>query len=93
MSHAAYGIAAKSTVILLSVDRFSFNYLQKQQPKNILAFANLGVSARLLPIYPSKTFPNHLSIITGSYPVNHGIIHNSFYHPELDKKILFGCRK
>jgi predicted AlkP superfamily pyrophosphatase or phosphodiesterase len=86
MSHAAYGIAAKSTVILLSVDRFSFNYLQKQQPKNILAFANLGVSARLLPIYPSKTFPNHLSIITGSYPVNHGIIHNSFYHPESEAK-------
>jgi predicted AlkP superfamily pyrophosphatase or phosphodiesterase len=93
LSNAAYGITAKSTVILLSVDGFSFNYLQKYQPKNILAFANLGVSGRLLPVYPSKTFPNHLSIITGSYPVNHGIIHNSFYHPELDKKYYLSAGK
>ena len=93
LSNAAYGITAKSTVILLSVDGFSFNYLQKHQPKNILAFANLGVSARLLPVYPSKTFPNHLSIITGSYPINHGIIHNSFYHPELDKKYYLSAGK
>jgi|TARA_R110001583_G_scaffold178457_1_gene334301 predicted AlkP superfamily pyrophosphatase or phosphodiesterase len=93
LSNSVYGITAKSTVILLSVDGFSFNYLQKYQPKNILSFAKSGVSGRLLPVYPSKTFPNHLSIITGSYPVNHGIIHNSFYHPELDKKYYLSAGK
>ncbi|MBL4765103.1 MAG: alkaline phosphatase family protein [Colwellia sp.] len=93
LSNSVYGKAAKSTVILLSVDGFAFNYLQKYQPKNILAFAKSGVHARLLSVYPSKTFPNHLSIITGSYPVNHGIIHNSFYHPQLDEKYYLGAGK
>ncbi|MDX2368899.1 MAG: ectonucleotide pyrophosphatase/phosphodiesterase [Colwellia sp.] len=93
ISNSVYGIIANSTVILLSVDGFSFSYLQKYQPKNLLSFAKYGVSARLLPVYPSKTFPNHLSIITGSYPINHGIIHNSFYHPELDKKYYLGAGK
>ena len=93
ISNAVYGITAKSTVILLSVDGFSFSYLQKYQPKNLLSFAKSGVNTRLLPVYPSKTFPNHLSIITGSYPVNHGIIHNRFYHPELKQQYSLGAGK
>jgi len=93
LCNSVYGVTAKSTVILLSVDGFSFDYLQKYQPKNILSFAEFGVKAKLLPVYPSKTFPNHLSIITGSYPVNHGIIHNRFYHPELDKKYYLSAGK
>lgn len=93
ISNSVYGITAKSTVILLSVDGFSFSYLQKYQPKNLLSFAKSGVSARLLPVYPSKTFPNHLSIITGSYPVNHGIIHNRFYHPKLAQQYSLGAGK
>lgn len=92
-SNVVYGLTAKSTVILLSVDGLSYNYLQKYKPNNILAFAEAGVKTRLLPVYPSKTFPNHLSIITGSYPVNHGIIHNRFYHPELDEKYFVGSGK
>ncbi len=93
MSNSAYGIKAKPTVVLLSVDGFSFSYLQKYQPKNILSFAKSGASAQLLPVYPSKTFPNHLSIITGRYPVNHGIIHNRFYHSELAKYYALGAGK
>lgn len=92
-SNLAYGETAKSTVILLSVDGFSFSYLQKYHPKNILAFANSGASAPLQPVYPSKTFPNHLSIITGTYPVNHGIIHNKFYHPTLEQKYYLNASK
>lgn len=93
ISNSAYGIQAKSTVILLSVDGFSFSYLEKYQPKNLLAFAKSGVNARLLPVYPSKTFPNHVSIITGTYPVNHGIIHNRFYNPDLAQQYTLGAGK
>lgn len=93
ISNAVYGTTAKSPVILLSVDGFSFSYLEKYQPKNLLAFAKSGVNTRLLPVYPSKTFPNHLSIITGTYPVNHGIIHNRFYHPELAQQYSLGAGK
>jgi predicted AlkP superfamily pyrophosphatase or phosphodiesterase len=93
ISNSVFAIKEKPTVILLSIDGFSFNYLQKYQPKNILAFAELGVISQLVPVYPSKTFPNHLSIITGSYPVNHGIIHNRFYHPELNEKYHLSAGK
>ncbi|MCW8833751.1 MAG: ectonucleotide pyrophosphatase/phosphodiesterase [Colwellia sp.] len=93
ISSSVYGKTAKSTVILLSIDGFAYNYLATYQPKNILAFAKTGTSAKLLPVYPSKTFPNHLSMITGVYPINHGIIHNSFYHPGENKNYRLGAGK
>ncbi len=93
VSGAVYGKTAKSTVILLSIDGFAYDYLSKYQPKNIIDFAESGAKAKLLPVYPSKTFPNHLSIITGVYPAKHGILHNKFYHPLLEKKYSLGAGK
>lgn len=50
-----------------------------------------GVKAlSLKPCFPSKTFPNHYSIITGQYPENHGIISNSFANKENGKKFSLG---
>jgi len=83
---------AKTPLILLSIDGFSNNYLSQFKPKNILSLANEGVVAdALLPVFPSKTFPNHLSIITGRYPAQHGIVHNRFYHRNLDKYYHLGA--
>ena len=43
-------------------------------------FSNEGVKAKaMLPSYPSITFPNHWSIITGLYPSHHGLVDNFFY--------------
>jgi len=84
----------KHPVILLSIDGFANSYLEKYQPTNILALAKSGVRAEaLLPIYPSKTFPNHLSIVTGLYPAKHGILHNHFYRPDLKKEYTLGAGK
>lgn len=81
-------------LVLLSIDGFSNNYLTKYKPKNILALAQQGVIANaLLPVFPSKTFPNHLSIITGVYPAQHGIIHNKFYNRSLNKLYSLGAGK
>lgn len=45
-----------------------------------------GVRAEaLIPVYPSYTFPNHLSIITGCYPENHGIISNKMWDPVFEE--------
>ncbi|MDP7593463.1 MAG: alkaline phosphatase family protein [Litorilituus sp.] len=93
ISSVAYGKTAKSTVILLSIDGFSYDYLSQYQPKNILDFATKGIKAKLIPVYPSKTFPNHLSIITGVYPAKHGIVHNKFYHPDLGQTYKLGAGK
>jgi alkaline phosphatase D len=36
----------------------------------------------MMPAYPSLTFPNHYTLVTGLYPEHHGIVGNSFYDPE-----------
>ena len=35
----------------------------------------------MIPSYPSVTFPNHYTIVTGLYPEHHGIVANTFYDP------------
>jgi len=81
-------------VILISIDGFANNYLDIYPTKNLHKIINNGLKAKaLLPIFPSKTFPNHLSIITGVYPQKHGIIHNKFYNRSLDKIYHLGAGK
>ena len=69
-------------VVLVSMDGFRFDYAQRYQAKNILDLARIGASAEaLIPSFPSVTFPNHISLVTGKYPGNHGILANDFYDP------------
>ncbi|HEX5222311.1 MAG TPA: ectonucleotide pyrophosphatase/phosphodiesterase [Verrucomicrobiae bacterium] len=71
------------TVILVSLDGFRWDYLQRFQPTNLVRLAKEGVQAeRLIPAFPSLTFPNHYTLVTGLYPEHHGIIGNNFYDPE-----------
>ena len=85
---------AKTPLVLLSIDGFAQRYITQYKPKTLMSLIQQGTSAKaLLPVYPSKTFPNHLSIVTGRYPINHGIVHNTFYHRELDKVYRLGDGK
>lgn len=73
----------KPTVIMVSIDGFSAEYLKKYSPPNLLAMAKSGVVSKgLIPSFPTLTFPNHVTLVTGRYPGNHGIVGNTFY----DKK-------
>lgn len=68
-------------VILISVDAFRWDYSDRNITPNIESLVQNGVKAQSLkPVFPSKTFPNHISIITGMYPEHHGIIFNEFYN-------------
>ena len=70
----------KPYLILISLDGFRWDYVEKYNPPNLTAFINDGVKASsLIPSYPSKTFPNHYTIATGLYPDHHGILGNVFY--------------
>jgi alkaline phosphatase D len=75
---------AKHYVVLVSLDGFRYDYATKYGAKNLMAMAARGASAPkgMIPSYPSLTFPNHYSIVTGLYPEHHGIVANSFYDPE-----------
>lgn len=67
-------------VVLISLDGFRHDYIEMHDASSLAALATRGVQAdRLVPVYPSNTFPNHLSIMTGLRPVNHGIVNNDFF--------------
>jgi predicted AlkP superfamily pyrophosphatase or phosphodiesterase len=74
---------SKHYVILVSLDGFRYDYAKRYHAEHLLALAAEGASAPegMLPAYPSITFPNHYTIVTGLYPEHHGIAANSFYDP------------
>ena len=70
----------KPTVILISLDGFRYDYIEKYSPPTLQRLANDGVRAKwMIPSFPTKTFPNHYSIATGLYPEHHGIIENNIW--------------
>jgi ectonucleotide pyrophosphatase/phosphodiesterase family protein 5 len=69
-------------LILISFDGFRWDYVNRGITPNINSLIENGVKALSFePVFPTKTFPNHISIITGLYPENHGIIFNDFKDP------------
>ncbi|OCA75384.1 alkaline phosphatase family protein [Chryseobacterium arthrosphaerae] len=71
---------SKPYVIMISTDGFRYDYAEKYNAQNLLRLSNSGIKAKaMIPSYPSITFPNHWSLITGLYPSHHGLIDNFFY--------------
>ena len=70
----------RPTVILISLDGFRYDYLEKFDPPTLNRLAGEGVRAKwMIPSFPTKTFPNHYTIATGLYPEHHGIVENNVY--------------
>src|SRR5436305_1608769 len=70
----------KPSVLLISLDGFRYDYLDKYKPKNLNKLVKTGVRAKwMTPSFPSKTFPNHYAIATGLYPEHNGIVENNIY--------------
>ena len=68
----------RPTVILVSFDGWRWDYGQRASLPNLERFAARGVRAKwLVPSFPTKTFPNHYTIVTGLYPGHHGIVANN----------------
>ncbi|GJQ21764.1 MAG: alkaline phosphatase family protein [Bacteroidia bacterium] len=82
----------RPTVILISIDGFRPDYLDSTDCPNLRWLASEGVRAEwMIPVFPTKTFPNHYSIVTGLHPGHHGITANTMYDPKFDA--LFTMRK
>ena len=72
----------KPYVILISADGFRYDYAEKYMADNLLTLSREGVrAASMIPSYPTLTFPNHYSLVTGMYPSHHGLVSNYFYDP------------
>ncbi|HET6169937.1 MAG TPA: ectonucleotide pyrophosphatase/phosphodiesterase [Terracidiphilus sp.] len=68
-------------VVLVSLDGFRWDYAKRDGATHLLALGKKGVWAPegMIPSYPSLTFPNHFTMVTGLYPEHHGLVANSFY--------------
>lgn len=81
----------KPYVILISADGFRYDYAEKYEAKNLKELAKKGVQADwMIPSFPTLTFPNHYSMVTGLYPAHHGVVANSFFDRKM--KETYGIR-
>ncbi|TLX49173.1 alkaline phosphatase family protein [Pseudoalteromonas ruthenica] len=84
-SGAAYGQSATQNpatvpaTVIISIDGFRHDYIEHFDTPALAKLSRQGVRAlRMKTVYPSKTFPNHISIATGLLPSHHGIVGNRF---------------
>jgi predicted AlkP superfamily pyrophosphatase or phosphodiesterase len=75
--------AAGPIVVLVSIDGFRYDYLDRYATPSLRRIFS-GVRAPLVPAFPTKTFPNHYTIVTGLFPEHHGVVENTIYDPVFD---------
>src|SRR5581483_5257517 len=85
----------KHYIVLVSIDGFRYDYAKLYGAPHLAEIAKAGATAPdgMLPSYPSTTFPNHYSIVTGLYPEHHGIVAMSFYDPVRKQRYGFNDPK
>jgi predicted AlkP superfamily pyrophosphatase or phosphodiesterase len=72
----------KPYIVLVSLDGFKAEYLDRMPLPNLRRVMQRGARAKaMVPVFPSLTFPNHYSLVTGMHPGRHGIVANRFYDP------------
>ena len=79
-------------VIIVSMDGFRYDYPDLYHTPALDEMAANGVSAVMVPSYPSSTFPNHYALATGLVPDHNGLVNNSFWDPDIDRSYSIGAR-
>jgi predicted AlkP superfamily pyrophosphatase or phosphodiesterase len=86
----AAGAQPRAVVLWISVDGVRGDYVDRVRPPFLGRLVREGASTRQLrPVFPSLTFPSHLSEATGVTPAVHGIPSNSFYDSITDTTYEF----
>jgi len=71
-------------LILVSFDGWRHDYIDRLPAPNLRALAARGARAKaMIPSFPTLTFPNHYTIVTGLYPAHHGIVANVMTDPSI----------
>lgn len=77
------------TTIVVLLDGFHPHYISpKVTPTLHKMFVHDFGAPYMVPSFPSSTFPNHWTLVTGLYPSEHGIVGNTFFDPVLDKQFI-----
>ena len=85
---------AKPLTVLISIDGFKPEYLNRNVSPNLKELAENGALAKgLISSFPSVTFPNHYSIVTGLYPDHHGIVNNTMYDSHIQEVFKLSSRE
>lgn len=74
---------APAPLVLVSLDGFHPDWLDPAATPHLARLAREGVFAPMRPSYPTLTFPNHYTLVTGLRPDRHGIVHNTMHDAEL----------
>ncbi|KAG9231577.1 alkaline-phosphatase-like protein [Amylocarpus encephaloides] len=78
------------TTILISLDGFRADFLNRGITPRLNSFIAKGISPMYMnPSFPSVTFPNHYTLVTGLYPESHGVIGNTFWDTELHEEFFY----
>ncbi|KZZ94492.1 Type I phosphodiesterase / nucleotide pyrophosphatase family protein [Ascosphaera apis ARSEF 7405] len=78
------------TTIFISLDGFRADFLQLGLTPTLSSIIKQGISPPyMMPSFPSVTFPNHFTLMTGLYPESHGVVGNTFYDPHLDDDFYY----
>ncbi|XP_064385696.1 venom phosphodiesterase 2-like [Halichondria panicea] len=84
-------ICQNPPLLLISLDGFRASYFERKLTPFMDSLAKEGVRAPYMrSVFPTKTFPNHYSIVTGLYPESHGIVSNAFYDTKLQDVFYIG---
>jgi predicted AlkP superfamily pyrophosphatase or phosphodiesterase len=79
-------------LVLVSFDGWRNDYTDLADAPNLRALAARGVRAEaLIGVFPTKTFTNHYTIVTGLYPANHGIISNNIWDDEIGERFTMSA--
>lgn len=85
----AQGAIDRPLVLLVSIDGFRADYLDRSLSPNLARLAASGAQARgLVPVFPALTFPSHYSMVTGLVPDRHGVVHNIMVDPDMPGTIF-----
>jgi predicted AlkP superfamily pyrophosphatase or phosphodiesterase len=82
---SAPAAARPDTLILISIDGFRADYLGRGETPTLSRLAREGVTAPMRPAFPSLTFPNHYTLVTGLWPDHNGIVDNVMVDPVLGR--------
>lgn len=76
--------ARPTPLLLVSIDAYRADYFQRGLTPTLAGLAQDGVRAQAMqPSFPSLTFPNHYTLVTGLRPDHHGIVNNTMTDPAL----------
>lgn len=80
-------------LLLISIDGFRHDYLERAQTPNLDRLINGGLAAeRLVHVFPTKTFTSHYTVVTGLYAEHHGVVANSMWDPRREASFSLGDR-